>query len=212
MTLLVVGVVGLVAANLVGAYVVDSLVVESENRTAAANAWDILAELLRSTFRWLLVGGILFLVAAWLAGAGRRAIAARRVLAPALRVRAWAYAALGVVALVLLFTGPAGDFARYLAVLAFVVLGAAWIELMRTQALREFPDASTPELFADARTRVTHWWEARRTPAPAVEPVPAPPSGGDLTARLARLADLHARGELTDEEFASAKARVLAGA
>ena len=32
-----------------------------------------------------------------------------------------------------------------------------------------------------------------------------------MTARLAALADLHARGELTDEEYASAKARVLAG-
>ena len=216
-TLLVVGVVGLVAANLAGAYIVDSLVVESENRIAAANAWDILAELLRSSLRFLVAAGVLFLVAAWLAGPGRRAIAVRRVLAPALRVRAWAYAALGVLTLILLFTGPAGDFARYLAVLAFVALGAAWIELMRSQALREFPDASTPELFADARTRVTGWWETRRAPAPAVEPTPTPiptppPSpSGDVTARLASLADLHARGELTDEEFAAAKARVLAG-
>lgn len=214
-TVLVVGVVGLVAASVVGAYVVDSLVAETENRTAAANAWDILAELLRSSFRWLVVGGVLFLVAAWLAGAGRRAVAVRRVLAPALRVRAWAYAALGVFALILLFTGPAGDFARYLAVLTFVALGVAWIELMRTQALRDFPDASAPELFADARTRVTDWWDARRTPAvePAqpASPPPTPPPSGDVTARLASLADLHARGELTDEEFAAAKARVLAG-
>jgi len=31
----------------------------------------------------------------------------------------------------------------------------------------------------------------------------------DLTSRLQQLADLHARGELTDEEYAAAKARVL---
>jgi hypothetical protein len=214
-TLLVVGVVGLVAANLAGAYIVDSLVVESENRTAAANAWDILAELLRSSFRWLVAAGILFLVAAWLAGPGRRAIAVRRVLAPALRVRAWAYAALGVLTLILLLSGPAGDFARYVAVLAFVALGAAWIELMRSQTLREFPDAAAPELFAYARTRVTGWWETRRASAPVFEPTPTPtvppPPSGDVAGRLASLADLHARGELTDEEFAVAKARVLAG-
>lgn len=208
-TLLVVGVVGLVAANIVGAYVVDSLVSATENRIAAGNAWDILAELLRSSFRWLVVGGILFLVAAWLAGPGRRAVAVRRLLAPALRVRAWAYAALGVFALFLLFTGPAGDFARYLAVLTLVALGVAWIELMRTQTLRDFPHASAPELFADARSRATRWWEARR--APAFEPARTAPTPGDVTARLASLADLHARRELTDEEFASAKARVLAG-
>ena len=33
----------------------------------------------------------------------------------------------------------------------------------------------------------------------------------DVSARLASLADLHTRGALTDEEYASAKARVLAG-
>jgi Short C-terminal domain len=215
-TLLVVGVVGLVAVNVVGAYVVDSLVTETENRSAAGNAWDILSELLRASFRWLVVGGVLFLVAAWLAGSGRRAIAARRVLAPALRTRAWAYAALGVLTLILLLTGPAGDFARYLAVLTFAALGTAWIELMRTQTLQEFPDASAPELFADARGRVTRWWETRR--APAVEPTQMPtqtitqtPASADIAARLATLAELHGRGELTDEEFASAKARVLAG-
>ena len=207
-TLLVVGLVGLVAANVVGTYVVDSLVAATENRTVAGNAWDILAELLRSTFRWLVGGGVLFLVAAWLAGPGRRAVAVRRILAPALRERVWAYAALGVFALLLIFTGPAGDFARYLAVLTLVTLGAVWIEQMRTQTLRDFPDASPSELFADARSRATRWWETRR--APALEPVQAAPPG-DLTARLATLADLHTRGVLTDEEFASAKARVLAG-
>ena len=179
-------------------------------RTPRGNAWDILSELLRTSYRWLVVGGILFLVAAWLAGPGRRAVAARRVLAPALRVRVWAYAALVLLALVLLFTGPVGDFARYLFVLAFFALGVAWIELMRTQALREFPDASAPELFADARARVTGWWEARRAGVGAGEPAPTPTSG-DIASRLASLADLHARGELTDEEFASAKTRVLAG-
>jgi hypothetical protein len=130
-------------------------------------------------------------------------------------VRAWAYGALGVFALILLFTGPAGDFARYLAVLASVVLGIAWVELMRTQALREFPDASAPELFADAKDRVTRWWEARRVPAaqsaPPTTPAQAPPPSADIAARLATLAELHARGELTDEEFVAAKARVLAG-
>ncbi len=207
-TVLVVGLVGIVAANIVGAYVVDSLVSETQNEAAAGNAWDILSELLRTSYRWLVVGGVLFLVAAWLAGPGRRAVAARRILAPALRPRVWAYAALALLALVLLFTGPAGDFARYLFVLAFVALAVAWIELMRTQALGEFPDASAPDLFADAKSRVTGWWEAGR--ARVSEPAKAPGSE-DIASRLASLADLHARGELSDEEFASAKTRVLEG-
>lgn len=210
-TALVVGVLGLLAANLTGNYVVDSLVAETETRAAASDTWDILTELLRASLRWLVVVGVLFLVAAWLAGPGHRAVAVRAVLAPAVRERMWAYAGLAALGLILLVTGPAGDFARYVAVLALIALGAAWIELMRTQTLREFPNASAPDLFADVRTRVTSWWEEARARGPG-RPAPAAPAAGeDLTTRLASLAGLHASGALTDEEFASAKARVLAG-
>jgi hypothetical protein len=43
------------------------------------------------------------------------------------------------------------------------------------------------------------------------EPAPAPAAGSDLTAQLQQLADLHSQGVLSDEEFASAKAKLLAG-
>ncbi len=211
-----VAILGLLVTRFAGSYVVDSLVAETENRDAAANAWDILTELLRSSFRGLAVVGVLFLVAAWLAGPGRRAVEARRLLAPLVRERVWAYAALAVLTLILLLTGPVGDFARYLFVLVLLALGALWIEWMRRLTIREHPDASAPELFADARERVTSWWEGQRarSAAPAAPPsAAAAPSGtgADVTSRLAGLADLHSSGALSDEEFASAKARVLAG-
>ena len=44
------------------------------------------------------------------------------------------------------------------------------------------------------------------TAAPVAEP-PAPP---DVIAQLKSLAELHASGSLTDDEFAAAKSRVLA--
>jgi len=40
--------------------------------------------------------------------------------------------------------------------------------------------------------------------------MPAAPAT-DVAARLASLAELHTKGELTDAEYASAKARVLTG-
>jgi len=207
-TLVVVGVLGLLAANLTGNYVVDSLVAQRDGRQAADNAWDILTDLMRGSFRWMIVVGILFVVAAWVAGPGRRAVSTRRSIAPAFRNRVWAYGGLAIVALLLLFTGQVSDFTRFLFVTVLVALGAAWIELTRRQTLHEFPDAGGSTLIADARSRVTGWWEERRAVWEAG--VPAGPDV-DVTARLASLADLHARGELTDEEFASAKARVLAG-
>jgi cell division protein FtsB len=50
--------------------------------------------------------------------------------------------------------------------------------------------------------------------APAAAPVaaaPAAPAQSDMMVQLKQFADLHAAGVLTDEEFAAAKAKVLAG-
>ena len=49
-------------------------------------------------------------------------------------------------------------------------------------------------------------------PAPvyaAPAPAPAAPAGDDLASQLQQLADLHAQGILTDEEFADGKAKLL---
>jgi hypothetical protein len=211
-TLLVVGVLGLVAARLTGTYVVDSLVSQTEVRRAAENAWTILTEVLRSTFRWLVVIGVLLLLGSWSAGPGRRAVAVRRTIAPAVRERVWAYSALAVLALLLLLAGRVHDFASLLFGLVLVALGAVWIETTRARTLHELPGATTPELFAEAKARLTGWWEAgQQLAAGSRERARRPAGGTDLTARLADLADLHARGALDDEEFAAAKARVLAG-
>jgi hypothetical protein len=78
---------------------------------------------------------------------------------------------------------------------------------MRGQTMREFPDAE-PISLATARERLAESLRMRQA-------APAGGGGGgelDIIARLERLADLHARGELTDEEYAAAKARVLEGA
>ena len=207
-TLAVVGLIGLVAANLTRNYVVDSLVASRDDRQAANNAWNILTDLMRGSFRLMIVVGLLFLVAAWLAGPGRRALTARGWIAPALHNRVWAYVALAVVFLFLLFSSEVLDFTRLLLVAIIAALGATWIELTRRQTLHEFPDAGDSTFVADTRARMTAGGRSARA-STASESAAAP--AADVTARLASLAELHTRGELTDEEYASAKARVLAG-
>jgi hypothetical protein len=206
--LVVVGILGLLAANLTRNYVVDSLVAREDDRQAANNAWNILTELMRGSFRLMIVVGVLFVVAAWLAGPGRRAVGARRWLAPALQNRVWAYVVLAVVVLFLLFDAAVADFARLLVVVLLGALGAVWIELTRRQTLSEFPDAGTPALVSDTRARMAGWWESRRA---AGESSRAAAPATDVTSRLASLADLHAKGALSDEEYAAAKAQVLDG-
>jgi hypothetical protein len=214
-TVVIVAVLGLLAVNVLGNYLVDSLVAETENRTAASNAWDILTELLKTSFWWMLPIGVLFVAASWLAAPGPRALGARRYLAPALRDRLWAYIALALIAVFLVLTGPVSDLSRYIVVLTLVLLGVVWIEVMRRQTVREFPDASGAAMLDEMRARVSGWWEGSRRPGERPVTVAAPPAGAapaagaDVTARLASLAELHASGALTDEEFASAKGRVL---
>lgn len=207
--LIVVGLLGLVAANLTRNYVVGSLVAREDDRRAADNAWNILTDLMRGSFRLMVVVGMLFLIASWLAGPGRRAFGARGWLAPVLQGRVWAYVALGVIGLLLLIRSEVQDFSRILVIAILLALGAAWIELMRRQTEREFPDAEGSALVADTRARVSDWWESRRAER-AVQAAPAP-AATDVTSRLASLAELHGSGALTDEEYASAKARVLTG-
>jgi hypothetical protein len=206
-TVAVVGILGLLAARLTGNYVVNSLVEEHDARPAANNAWNILTDLMRSSFRWLVVFGILFVIAAWLAGPGRRAIASRHALAPALQQRTWAYIVLAAAVLIFLVTRPTLDFAALLVLIVLACLGVLWIELMRSQTAKEFPDAAAPALLDGARTKVEGWRESRRT-TPGAKP--AGTTSDDISARLANLAELHSSGALTDEEFASAKARLLA--
>ncbi len=61
---------------------------------------------------------------------------------------------------------------------------------------------------ADMQAQMNAMQAQQAAPAPA--PAAAPAAGGDLMSELSKLADLKAAGVLTDEEFAAAKAKLLA--
>jgi len=66
------------------------------------------------------------------------------------------------------------------------------------------PDPGRTQAFVDAVTAaVAH---AKASAASAAAPAPTPASTAD---ELAKIADLHDRGALTDDEFAAAKAKIL---
>jgi Short C-terminal domain len=214
------GVLGLLAVNLTGWYLVRSLASESDSREAGGSAWDIVTELLRGSFKLQLLVGLLVLLAAWLAGPSPLAVAVRRTLAPLLSLRRYAYGALALLALLLLFVGEVTDFAELLGRLVLVGLLAGWIEWMRRQTRAEFPEVTAPAVLSGTGAQVAEWLQGRRTSSGGFgrAGTGATGAGGrsvesslDLTSRLQQLADLHARGELTDEEYAAAKTRVLSG-
>ena len=54
--------------------------------------------------------------------------------------------------------------------------------------------------------------QQQAAPPPAPPPAAAPaPAGSDLTSQLQQLSQLHNAGVLSDEEFAQAKQKLLAG-
>jgi hypothetical protein len=61
-----------------------------------------------------------------------------------------------------------------------------------------------------ARWQQQEYEEQAQYAAPPPPPAPAaPPAGGGMTEELERLASLRNQGVLTDDEFASAKAKLL---
>ncbi len=91
------------------------------------------------------------------------------------------------------------------------------------QATRNAVNRHSAEKDAKAYTNAMNDAQAQAAPPPQQvapppqayappPPAPAPaPAGTDLTSQLNQLAQLHASGVLTDEEFAAAKQKVLAG-
>jgi len=67
--------------------------------------------------------------------------------------------------------------------------------------------AATAAAVSGAATRA-HNRNMPGQPAPAA-PAPTAPGGDDTAAKLQELAELHAKGVLSDEEFAAAKAKAL---
>jgi len=64
---------------------------------------------------------------------------------------------------------------------------------------------------ADAEREAQAAAAAPAAAAPAAAPAAVPAAGDDMVAQLQKLADLKAAGVLSEEEFAAAKAKVLAG-
>ena len=143
----------LVVRRLAGDYVIDSVVTTSSAKPAAENAWDILTQLLADG-GWTLVGlGLIVLFAAWLAGEGRAATAARSELAPYVARWQIAYGVAATLFLLLLLWSPTAQTTRVPLMLAAAVVFALGVEILRRQTAREHPEAAGTDLTDYMRER-----------------------------------------------------------
>jgi len=216
----------IVVREISGGIVVGQLVDEESVKPAAEAAWSIGTSLMISIATTVIVIGVLFGVAGWLASPTGSARSTRRFLAPALGEHpAYAYALLAIVVGIYFISAPTQNLRSFLTTLIIAGLAAFGIHELRKQAAEEFPDADFGEFFGRTKERVVGAVKdanlgerasklrlpEKRRPAdeePTTEVAPADADDARL-ARLERLAALHEKGVLSDEELAAEKKRVL---
>jgi Short C-terminal domain len=198
--LILAGIAVLILRDLGGNVLVDQLASEGA-KPAAEAAWSIGTSLMASIARNVILFGVFFLIAAWLASPHRSSVAARRAITPVLRdYPAWVWSAFGVIALVYVLSGIDSTRAT-LTRLVLIAMAGVGLFVLRRESIAEFPDAKIGDMPARVRTRVSSMWRGRERAAPE-------PQDRKLE-RLERLAALHERGVLSDEEFASEKAELI---
>jgi hypothetical protein len=150
--LIAVGLLVLLVRRLGGGYVVDELVSSDSVRPAAQSAWDILTGLLADGGRTVLGLGLVALFAVWLSGPSRSARATRRELAPFIMRPEIAFGAAGLLFLLLLLWGPTAQVNRVSFIVSAALVLALGVEILRRQAVREFPSAAGADLGDSARS------------------------------------------------------------
>src|SRR2546421_375103 len=123
--------------------------------------------------------------------------------------RAYVWLTVAVVLLLLVVWAPIRAFRNPFGLLLIVALVVAGVELLRRQIAQEFPDARAPEpevWLRDQAERLRAAARRLRWPGRA----PASPEATRID-NLERLAALHERGALTDDEFAAEKAALRLG-
>ena len=198
------------AARRVSGNLVVGMVPNADRRPAAQAAYDIASEMLRQVAAVVVVWGLVLVLGCIVAGPTRPAIWLRARLAPLLN-RPWQQVAVVTagIYLVLLLWAPVAALQAWLSVIGLAVVLAVGVHLLRQRTLREHPDAELGDLGAtlgSVRDRLGAAWGSV---VGAVRPRSGGSATDDRTAQLERLAALHERGALDDDEFASAKAELL---
>jgi hypothetical protein len=219
----------IVAREVAGGIVVGQLVEEESVKPAAEAAWSIGTSLMTSIATTVILIGVLFGIAGWLASPTGSARSTRRALAPVLRdYPAYVYALLAVVVGIYFLSAPTQNLRSFLTTLVIAGLAAFGIHELRKQSGEEFPDADYGDVVGRTKDRIVdavndanlgeraaklRLPEMRKPSGESEAPTATLPVDSEdaRLARLERLATLHEKGILTDEELASEKARVLDG-
>jgi len=194
--------------------ITDSLAETQEAKVPAEHAWEIGTSLLHSIASSVIVLGVLFVVAAFLASPANAAVSIRQALAPWLRDRpAVVWSVFATVALLAVIIWPPSGTRQVVLSLLLIALAGAGLEGLRRMTQREFPGANRGDWMLGMRQRARRASdEAGRRIGSAVRGLTSDETHPDDARldRLARLGELKEKGVLTDAEFREEKQKVLA--
>jgi hypothetical protein len=214
--LIAAGFAAIVARHVAGQIVVDQLVTDPSVKDAGNATWSIGTSLMISIATTVIVLGILFAIAAWVGSPLSSARSTRAVIAPVLQQRAgYVYGALGIVLGIYFLFAPTHGVRSLLTTLALGAMAAVGIHMLERQTAVEFPEARGADTLSRARARVI---ATGRSLGDSARRMRLPETGRGAMAstppetridHLERLAALHEKGILSDQELASEKARIL---
>jgi hypothetical protein len=221
----------IVARHVAGGIVVGQLVVDESVKPAGEATWSIATSLMTSIATTVIVVGVLFSIAGWLGSPTGSARTSRKAMAPILRDFApYVYTGLALIVCIYFLSAPTQGLRSFLTTLIVAGMAAFGIHELRKQTAAEYPDAHFHGMFGRTKDRVVDAVKGANLGEHAAKlrlPEMRKPDGGEgaaaeaatatlpanaedaRLARLERLASLHEKGMLTDEEFASEKARIL---
>ncbi len=209
LSLVLAGVLVLIARKVGQGQLVSAITSDASIEPAANDAYSVATSLLVQVAGSAIIIGIPVILSAWFAGPARWAVAGRQFLAPHFRKRPelayWITAAL----LVLLFIwDPIAATSNPWWMLLFTVLSFLGAYILRGQIAEEFPDAEAIPIRAALREHANAVGEKISRARAATRPA-AGNGGPSDAAELERLAALHDRGAINDQEYTAAKRKLL---
>jgi hypothetical protein len=208
-SLLLVAFALVIVRDVTGKMVVD--LIKDPNLTAVGRVVYLVgSELLVTVALTIATYGAVIVFGTVIVGPNRVATWLRRAIAPLLNADTTVFWIGAAVLFVLVWLWePTAAFGIWWSVLGLLIVGALGLEFLRRRSFVEFPDARLDVDLDGVKRSVSGTWSSV---AGRVRSFGEGSGSGaaDPLDRLAKLQTLHASGALTDEEFSSAKATVLA--
>ena len=215
---------GLIAAGLAAialrsaakGLVVNELARTESAKVPAEHAWEISTSLLHSIATSVIVFGVLFAIASFVASPANGAVSIRQALAPTFRDRPGiAWSVFAAIALIAVIIWPPDGTREAVLTLILIALAAVGVGALSRKTRHEFPGAKRGDWLLGMRQRAQRaGTEAGRRIGSAIRELgddDRHPDDAKLD-RLERLGQLKEKGVLTAAEFRAEKKRILADA